>query len=646
MSATSLPQTIGSKNAHYDLSLNHHHSVQFYEQDAILLDGLVPFIGSALGAGDSAIVIATKVHREGLANRLRAQGIDISVAVAQGRFMQLDAAETMNKFLVDSWPDAKLFRDVIGGTVERLAAAATSSRKEVAAFGEMVALLWSEGKAEAAIRLEQLWNELAQTHSFKLHCAYPIADFSDREHSEKLKLICAEHSAVFPTESYMGLVTEDERLRTVATLQQKANALERLAAERERLAVTLADEVEELRRIHDLATRMSWLDMNAVVRDVLKSVAAVHRTEMGLLSLRIPNHNELYPAASLGFSSVFLEQIARVPEGAGACGTCLQTRERVIVADTETDEIFAPYRDAARLAGFRSVHSTPLLDRSKQLVGVLSVHFKEPYCPSEREQRLTDLYARLAVCAIENARLYEALQDEFSQRKQAQQALIQAEKLAAAGRLAATIAHEINNPLEAVTNYLFLARKNPAVPPEVRRHLDIVDEELDRVAHIAQQTLGFYRDNSEPQYVEVTKSIEGVLTIYERKLQYKNLRVETDFTPDLNVWVLQGEFRQAISNLIANAIDASSDGGRILIRTHIRDSRACITIADTGVGMAREVKEKVFTPFFTTKEQVGTGLGLWTTKTLIEKHGGRVLLRSKELRGTVMSVILPCHASS
>jgi len=277
---------------------------------------------------------------------------------------------------------------------------------------------------------------------------------------------------------------------------------------------------------------------------------------------------------------------------------------------------------------------------------VLSVHFKEPYKPSEREQRLTDLYARLAVCAIENARLYEALEDEFSQRKQTQEALIQAEKLAATGRLAATIAHEINNPLEAVTNYLYLARKNSALPADVKRQLDIVDEELDRVAHIAQQTLGFYRDNSEPQAVDVTKSIQDVLTIYERRLHYKSLRVQPDFGAGLFVWVLQGEFKQAISNLIANAIDASADGDRILVRTRALHSGVRITIADTGMGMSKDIKAKVFTPFFTTKQQVGTGLGLWTTKTLLEKHGGRISMRSKEGRGTVMSIILPSSQSS
>jgi signal transduction histidine kinase len=137
-----------------------------------------------------------------------------------------------------------------------------------------------------------------------------------------------------------------------------------------------------------------------------------------------------------------------------------------------------------------------------------------------------------------------------------------------------------------------------------------------------------------------------VLTIYERKAHYKNLRVETDLTPNLSIWVLNGEFKQAISNLIANAIDASTDGGRIVIRTHSFGSRARITIADTGTGMSPDVRKKVFAPFFTTKQQVGTGLGLWTTKTLLEKQGGRILMRSKENRGTVMSIILPRHKPS
>ena len=143
----------------------------------------------------------------------------------------------------------------------------------------------------------------------------------------------------------------------------------------------------------------------------------------------------------------------------------------------------------------------------------------------------------------------------------------------------------------------------------------------------------------------MTKSVWDVLTIYERKLQYKNPRVETDFTAGLSIWVLHGEFKQAISNLIANAIDATVDGGRVIIRTRPFGSRARITIADTGAGMSPSVKAKVFTPFFTTKQQVGTGLGLWTTKTLLEKQGGGIAMRSRENRGTVMSIILPTDKS-
>jgi signal transduction histidine kinase len=202
------------------------HVVQFYSDDSFLIDALSKFVGTALGAGDSAVVIATQIHRDALAQRLRARGLDIVKSARGGRYVVLDAAHTLSKFMRDGQPDPELFVGTVGDTVARASAAAEGNNPRVAAFGEMVAILWAEGNADGAIKLEQLWNDLASTHSFSLRCAYPLAGFSDQTHAEPFLKICSEHSAVIPAENYTALGTEQDRLRNIAQLQQKAEALE------------------------------------------------------------------------------------------------------------------------------------------------------------------------------------------------------------------------------------------------------------------------------------------------------------------------------------------------------------------------------------------------------------------------------------
>jgi signal transduction histidine kinase len=219
------------------------HVVQFYGEDGFLLDELGRFIGTALGAGDAAVVIATQEHRDGLARKLNAWGLDTAKAAAQGRYIALDAAETLAKIMLQGSPDGARFTAVVSGLIAKAKAACDGHDGHVAAFGEMVALLWSGGKPDAAIRLEQLWNELAETQSFSLLCAYPMSSFYREEHGDLLLKICAEHSAVIPGESYTALVSQDQRLRGITQLQQKAQALETEITERRRIE-------DELRRSH------------------------------------------------------------------------------------------------------------------------------------------------------------------------------------------------------------------------------------------------------------------------------------------------------------------------------------------------------------------------------------------------------------
>jgi signal transduction histidine kinase len=230
------------------------HVVQFYGEDGFLLDELSRFIGTALGAGEAAVVIATKEHRDGLARRLKVWGLDTGKAVTQGRYVPLDAADTLAKFMVGDWPDADRFAEVVGTVMAAVTDATEGEPRRVVAFGEMVALLWAEGKPEAAIRLEELWNDLSRTYSFSLRCAYPMSSFSREEHGDSLLRICAEHSAVIPGESYTALVSQDERLRTIAHLQHKAQALETEVAERRRVEETLRRSQAELESLVEQRT--------------------------------------------------------------------------------------------------------------------------------------------------------------------------------------------------------------------------------------------------------------------------------------------------------------------------------------------------------------------------------------------------------
>ncbi len=464
--------------------VSHGHVVQFYSEDQSLLETLGRFIGSALEAGDAAIIVATKAHRDGLCQQLESRGLDVASVIENGRYIALDANETMAEIMVDGWPDEALFDNRIGGLITRARAAAERSRQtrnslmvepRVVVFGEMVALLWADGKHPSAIRLEQLWNDLGKTHSFSLRCAYPMGGFHRQEHSEPFLKICAEHSAVIPVESYTSLKNEADRLRNISVLQQKAQALEAETADRK--------EAQE--------------------------------------SLR------------------------------------------------------------------------------------------------QRETALQD--------AVQHA---------------------------AMGKLAAIIAHEINNPLEVIANVFFLLRDHPSLDENARGLARIAEEEISRVRHIANQTLSFYRESDKPIAVSLNQVLDGVLEIYARPLKSHGISVERKYNGDREILGHPVELRQVFVNLIGNALEAMPEGGvlRVGIRDSsesVRDSRRTgirVHISDTGAGIPMKYRDRLFQPFVTTKAEKGTGLGLWVSRGLVQKLGGSIRFRSGRVRGktiTSFSVFIP-----
>ena len=220
----------------------HDHFVQFYEADEFLIDSLSGYVREGLETGDACVVVATRARREGLEARLRATGLDTAGARAYGRLVMLDAADTLSRFMSNDSPDPVRFEEVVGGVMAR----AQEVGRRVRAFGEMVALLWAEGKSDAALRLEELWNGLQETRAFRLFCAYPLKSFDGEAQGSSLAGVCAAHARVIPAESYTSLAREDERLRAIAELQRKARTLEAEIAERKAVEAELRAVKEEL----------------------------------------------------------------------------------------------------------------------------------------------------------------------------------------------------------------------------------------------------------------------------------------------------------------------------------------------------------------------------------------------------------------
>ena len=686
------------------------HSVQFYEDDSFLLDDLSRFIGSAIVAGDSAVVIATEAHRDRLATHLKTRGLDLKLAIKQGRFLALDAADTLAKITVDGRPDPTLFSDVIGGVITRLRSYAQGENRRVAAFGEMVALLWADGKPEAAIELEQLWNKLSALHEFQLHCAYPMALFRQAEDEEAIRKVCAEHSHVIPAERYTTLVSAEERLQTVLLLQQKAQALETEISERKKVQKALQEREADLSDfLENAAIPMQWVADDGTIlwanqaelallgyeraEYVGHHISEFHADRATLQDIlqRLSRNEELHDCEALlrckdgSIRNVTIHSNAFIRDGKFVHNRCfilditekkradqasarlaaiVESAEDAIASKDLNGIINSWNKSAERMFGYKAeeIVGQPvtilippeLRDDEPRILAKIRAGERIEHFETVRVKKNGErIQVSLTVSPVkdQHGKIIAAAKivRDITRQKQLETALHTSERLASVGRLAATVAHEINNPLEAITNFIYLAKHQPDLPEKVKRYLQRADQELGRVAHIAQQTLGFYRDNSEPVLLSVPEVIDDVLAIYERKFGHKELIVEKEIQPDLNICTLQGELKQMLSNLISNAIDASKEGGKILVRARAWNYFQSgspgirITIADNGIGIPSSNKANLFAPFFTTKKEVGTGLGLWITRDLLQKKGGHIRFRSSDSQpsGTVMSIYLP-----
>ena len=250
--------------------------------------------------------------------------------------------------------------------------------------------------------------------------------------------------------------------------------------------------------------------------------------------------------------------------------------------------------------------------------------------------------ARQAVVAMENARLYADLREYVRRVEDSQQALLRAEKMAAAGRLTASIAHEVNNPLQSVQNCLHLAGRED-VPPEKRReYFDLARTELDRLMKTMQRMLDFYRPGAaRVEHVDVLELLNHVISLTSQQLSQRGIQITTDLSDSLPpIYAVSGQVQQIFFNLILNSLDAMPSGGELRIRARSLERGIELNFSDTGPGIPEDRRNNIFEPFFSTKEG-GTGLGLTVSYNIVTAHGGTLDLVNQDKPGASFRLFLP-----
>jgi signal transduction histidine kinase len=303
------------------------HVVQFYEDEHFLLKSLSAFVAEGLRAGDGCLVVATKEHNEELSDLLKARRFDVSSALTSEQYIRLDAAETLEKIMVDGSPVSGIFLDLMGEKIGR----ASGGQGRVRIFGEMVALLWSEGNSHGALRLESLWNELQKSQSFTLFCAYPVNFFSGEKDRGLLDDVCTAHSNVIPSDAYSRLSTEEDRLREIIGLQQKALILELEIARRKEVEQKLR--TSQIRLQKEIKKRQALLEREQTANRMKDEFLATLSHEM-----RTPLTPMLGWARALRSGSLTADNAARALE---AIESSVETQTKLVQDLLDVSRIIA-----------------------------------------------------------------------------------------------------------------------------------------------------------------------------------------------------------------------------------------------------------------------------------------------------------------
>jgi PAS domain S-box-containing protein len=563
------------------------HFVQFYEHDDFLVESVSGYAAAALRNGEAAVIIATKAHRDAIETCLTESGLDVAAASAEGRYFSLDAAQTLFDFMVGGVPDEARFRAVIGEVMGK----AGKDQRKVCAFGEMVALLFAEGNAAAAIRLEELWNDLRRKFTFSLFCAYPMQLFRREEHAEAFQHICRGHSRVIPAESYAATEDSDARLRMIGELQQQAMSLENESAERRHAEENFRHERSRLAMAVALAQMGIW-ELNMVSQELTGS--DLFKANLGLTAGEPLTYQRFFDL----IHSEDVEQVRTTLRTAMATGTEFKTEYRVSGSDGEVRWIGTMGR---------CFHNG-----SHRLLGV-------------------------TLDITERKRAAEILEKTVERRTAELQ-----HSVAELEAFSYSISHDMRAPLRSMQGFakILLEDCGETLSSENYNYLERIAASAQRMDRLIQDVLTFSRVARSELTLEPVNLDHLVRGIVEC---YPNLQ-----TPQAEI-VIEGTLpcvrgnaptlTQCLSNLLGNAVKFVRRGTHPRVRIWAEPvgngEFIRLSIQDNGIGVAEEFHDRIFGIFHRlSKHYDGTGIGLAIVKKGADRMGAKVGVKSKVDEGS------------
>jgi PAS domain S-box-containing protein len=559
------------------------HFVQFYENDSFLLDSLCGYISGGLRQGENAIVVATPEHRSTLDSRLREQGLDVSTLRAAGRFVSLDARETLSTFMVNGTPDPVLFDRSVGSVVRR----ATQDGRTIRAFGEMVALLWNDGNSAAAIALEELWNNLQRSCSFALFCAYPMSAFRGEAQTRPMSHVCSQHSRVIPAESYANEHNSDERLRAIALLQQKATSLEAVIAERRHAENAVREKQTRLAMAIAVAQLGIWeLDLT---------------THELICSDQCKAHFGLRPDEKLTYERLFQ-----------------------LIHPDDRESVRNTLRNAIAINGDHSSEYR-IIDPTGRTRWISSLG----RCFHNGEHRMLGVTLDITD-RKQNSEVLEQTVTERTARLK--------ETLAELESFSYSISHDMRAPLRSMQGFAAILMEECAdeISPEAKACLDRITAAAERMDRLIQDVLTFSRvarADFVTERVDLHRLVNGIMESYPNLHSPKaTITVEGKLPTVLGN---TAGLTQCLSNLLGNAVKFVAPGVSPEVRVWSEplvgqaDSWVRLYVKDNGIGIPPEAYDKIFEMFHRlSKKYDGTGIGLAIVKKAVERMGGKVGLTS------------------